>query len=139
MLLNDESDGRKWRTWQDTHDVSIGRSRRVDDDLVLAVAPNEWIVIGERPEPGAVDLTHVRATIRVSGADARKLLAHVCALDLSDPMTPDGSAARTLVAGVATELVRQDIDDAPAYLLLVSRSFARSMWDRLSDVAKRLE
>jgi sarcosine oxidase gamma subunit len=138
VVLTDESARSKWRTWDDPHAVPIGRSKHFAGGLALATAPDEWIVIGDQPEADSVDLTHVRAAIRVSGPGARHLLTHVCALDLSDLMTPDGSAARTLLAGVATELVRDDVDGSAAYLLLMSRSFARSIWERLVDVAERL-
>jgi len=138
VVLSDESDQPKWRISDDVHDVTLGRSRLIEGDLVLAVSPGEWIVVGDRPSGESVDLTHVRAMLRVSGPNARNLLTHVCALDLGDLMTPDQAAARTLVSGVATELVRQDVDDQPSYLLLLSRSFARSVWERLVEIAERL-
>lgn len=100
--------------------------------MAFGVSPGEWIVIGGRPDGNdVVDLTHVRGAFRLTGTGARSVLEHVCALDLSDAMTPDGAAARTLVAGVATELVRDDAAGEPSYLLLMSRSFARSVWERL--------
>ncbi len=133
VRLSDESALPKWRTWDDTG-VPIGKARRDGETLTLAVAPGEWLVLGERPAGDAVDLTHVRAAIRVTGPGARRLLEHVCALDMSDPMTPDGAAARTLVAGVATELVRDDRSGEPSYLLLVSRSFGQSVWERLTSL-----
>jgi sarcosine oxidase gamma subunit len=48
-------------------------------------------------------------------------------------MFPNGAAARTLVAGVATELVRDDVDGATSYLLLPSRSFGNYLWTVLID------
>lgn len=139
VTLTDESGATKWRTWTDPGGVPIGRSRRTGDTLMLAVAPAEWIVVGPDPGGDAVDLSHVRASIRVSGARARELMSYVCALDLGDLMTPAGSAARTLVAGVATELVRDDQAGEISFLLMMSRSFARSVWDRLHEVASHLE
>lgn len=129
--LTDESAVPKWRIWEDLWSVPLGRSMRVEDRLVFSISPGEWIVVGGPPPAGAVDLTHVRAMFRLSGSDARNVLEHVCAIDLTDPTTPDQAAARTLVAGVATELVRDDIQGEPSYLLLMSRSFARHIWDRL--------
>jgi heterotetrameric sarcosine oxidase gamma subunit len=139
VTLTDESGATKWRTWTDPGGVPIGHSRRTGDTLMLAVAPAEWIVVGPDPGGDAVDLSHVRASIRVSGARARELMSYVCALDLGDLMTPAGSAARTLVAGVATELVRDDQAGEISFLLMMSRSFARSVWDRLHEVASHLE
>ena len=136
VVLTDVSHLPKWKTWHDQHKVPIGRSYRVGDDLIFAVSPGEWLVVGSEPASDHVDLTHVRAMLRIGGPDARHLLSHVCGLDLSDLMTPDGSVARTLVSGVVTELVREDRDGHPAYLLLMSRSFARSVWDHLIDLAE---
>jgi heterotetrameric sarcosine oxidase gamma subunit len=65
------------------------------------------------------------------------VLERVCAIDLSDSMTPNGAAARTLVAGVATELIRDDVAAEPSYLLLMSRSFARAVWERLEIAGRR--
>ena len=129
--LTDESAASKWRVWEDLWSVPLGRSQRVEDGLAFSISPGEWIVVGGPPPAGAVDLTHVRAMFRLSGTGARNVLEHVCAIDLSDPITPDRAAARTLVADVATELVRDDTQGEPSYLLLMSRSFARHIWDRL--------
>ncbi len=135
-LLHDESHLAKWRVWEDDHGVELGRASHYAGSIVCAVSPGEWIVIGDRPDAAdVVDLTHVRAAIRLTGAGARSLLEHVCALDLGDSMTPNGAAARTLVAGVATEIIRDDAAGEPSYLLLMSRSFARSVWERLEAAA----
>ncbi len=136
VRIEDESSIGKWRIWDELWPVPVGKAELRDGRLVLAVAPGEWIVVGERP-PGVdtVDLTHVRAGIRVTGTAARVLLERVCALDLADDMTPDGAAARTLVAGVATEVARDDRAGAPSYLLLMSRSFAGSVHERLVAAA----
>ncbi len=140
VVLADESAAAKWRVWEGIASVPVGRARRTPLGLALAVAPDEWIVLGDRPEGvAAVDLTHVRAAIRMTGPMARSVLEHLCALDLSDDMTPHGAAARTLVAGVATEVVRDDVDGSLSYLLLMSRSFALHVWERLAQVAAGLD
>lgn len=134
--LTDESAAAKWRTWTDRFAVGIGKARRSESVLALSVTPGEWIEVSGSDAPAAgVDVTHVRAMFRLTGPGARPVLEHVCALDLSDLMTPNLAAARTLVAGVATELVREDIDGELSYLLLVSRSFAAHTWDRLVAAA----
>ena len=136
--LRDESHLAKWRVWEDDSGVALGTARHQGGSLVVAVSPGEWLVIGDRPRvDDAVDMTHVRAALRLTGAGARSLLEHVCALDLSDSMTPNGAAARTLVAGVATEIIRDDAAGEPSYLLLMSRSFARAVWERLEAAAQR--
>lgn len=132
--LDDASGIRLTRTWDDPG-VETGRARRSGAGLAFSVSPGEWILVDVRPAgPEDVDLTHVRGAIRVTGASAADLLSHVCAIDLSDTMTPTGAAARTLIAGVATELVRDDVDGEMSYLLLMSRSFAQHVWEALVAV-----
>lgn len=80
-----------------------------------------------------MDLTSVRAMFRLTGSDASRLLNKICGLDFADDSFPDGSAARTLVAGVATEIVRSDVNGATSYLLLPSRSFGRYMEETIRD------
>src|SRR5690606_23166195 len=111
-----------------------GLSRRSDEALVWSVTPGESTVLGPRPEgDDVVDLAHVRATLRLTGPRAPTLLAKICALDFADAMFPDGAAAGTLVAGVATEVVRDDRTGPVSYLLLPSRSFGRYLFDVLAD------
>lgn len=124
LTLSDLSLEGKWRVFGGYEEVTPGAVRRDGDILVWSVSPGEWTVLGARPpyEP-VVDLTHVRAMFRLTGAGAARALSTVCALDLGDHMFPDHAAARTLVAGVATELIRVDLDSTPSYLILPSRSF----------------
>lgn len=122
LCLADESTTAKWRVF-DGYDLPPGTSQGTGDDLVWSVSPGEWTVLGQRPEGDSVDLTHVRSMFRLTGERAARLINMICAIDLGDEMFPNGAATRTLVAGVATELVRDDFDDNPSYLILPSRSF----------------
>lgn len=70
---------------------------------------------------------------RLTGDDAANLLNRICGLDFAEDVFPNGSSARTLVAGVATEVVRDDHDGALSYLLLPSRSFGRYMEETIRD------
>ena len=123
--------------WQPLEGVSVGHARNTPSGLVYSTSPDEWTVLGQSPPLGmrAIDLTHVRAVIRVSGSDARALLAKVCALDLGDHMFPSGAAARTSIAQTATELVRDDQDAERSYLLVTSRSFGEYLHHVLVDQA----
>lgn len=123
LTLTDLGKTPKWRLFGD----------HAAGDLAWSVSPGEWTVIGGRPDGDVVDLTSVRAMFRLTGVDAPGLLAKICALDLGDDVFPEGAAARTLVAGVATELVRDDQDGAPSFLILPSRSFGRYMQDVILD------
>jgi heterotetrameric sarcosine oxidase gamma subunit len=123
--------------------------------LVVGSGPGEWFVLAP---PGAtslvtswlgtveadsapeefvsvVDLTHGRALMRVTGPDAAELLARLCGADLHDDMAPDGAALRSAVAGVATDIIRDDtvIDGAgvPSYLLHCERSSGQYLFGAL--------
>lgn len=130
--LTDLSLSPKWRIFAGYEDIGPGTSRKTKDGLVWSVTPGEWTVLGERID-GAVDLTHARAMFRLTGAAASTLINRVCPLDLGDGMFPEGAAGRTLFAGVATEVVREDESGNPSYLLLPSRSFSTYILDVILD------
>ncbi|MFP3880716.1 MAG: sarcosine oxidase subunit gamma [Actinomycetota bacterium] len=132
LSLTDLSPTPKWRVFGGFEQVHPGTSQGSGDSLVWSVTPGEWTVLGSEPDE-AVDLTHVRAMFRLTGDDATDLINRVCALDLSDGMFPNGAAARTLFAGVATEIVRDDENETPSYLLLPSRSFSTYVLDVILD------
>lgn len=118
------------------HDhVEPGTAERRGDTLVWSVSPGEWTVAGHRPGGAFVDLTHVRAAFRLTGCEASDLMSRVCSLDLGDGMFPNRAAARTLFAGVATEIVRDDSSEKPSYLILPSRSYGHYIHDVIGDAA----
>ena len=125
LTLTDLGHEPKWRVFTES-----------EGDLAWSVTPGEWTVLGDRPAGEVVDLTSVRAMFRLTGNSARHLLAKICGLDLGDDMFPNGSSARTLVAGVATELVRDDQDEVCSYLVLPSRSFGRYMDETIRDAGE---
>jgi sarcosine oxidase subunit alpha len=133
LRFTDVSDTPKWRVFDG--DVIPGTSRGSGNDLVWSVGPGEWTILGDRPPGDVVDLTHVRAMFRLTGEKAATVINRVCGLDLTDGMFPSGAAARTLVAGVATEIVRDDQDGVPSYLIVPSRSFRTYVRDVLTDAA----
>jgi heterotetrameric sarcosine oxidase gamma subunit len=90
-------------------------------------APEEFVSV--------VDLTHGRALMRVTGQEAAELLARLCGADLDDEMAPDGAALRSAVAGVATDIIRDDIvydgGGVPSYLLHCERSSGQYLFGAL--------
>jgi heterotetrameric sarcosine oxidase gamma subunit len=130
--------------------------------LVVGSGPGEWLVLAPPDAAAAVtdwlgtvaadaagdefvsvtDLTHGRALVRVTGPDAADLLARLCGADLDDDMAPDGAALRSGVAGVATDIVRDDtmIDGAavPSYLLHCERSSGQYLFGALVSAGESL-
>ena len=133
----------------------FGRAQRGEragaDVLVVGSGPGEWLVIGpsgtadllrehlqevtaETDEfTSVLDLTHGRALLRISGRRSSDALRKLCGIDLHDSTTPDGAALRTSVAGLATDLVRDDGPDGPSYLLHCERSSGQYLFDALLD------
>jgi heterotetrameric sarcosine oxidase gamma subunit len=149
--------------------VPFGRCGREDADpneswLVVGSGPGEWLVLAppaaaaaaavagwlgtvaadSAPEEfvSVVDLTHGRALVRITGPDAAELMARLCGADLYDDMAPDGAALRAPVAGVATDIIRDDIrvDGAgvPSYLLHCERSSGQYLFGALVSAGESL-
>jgi heterotetrameric sarcosine oxidase gamma subunit len=134
--------------------VPFGRAMRSAalGALVVGSGPGEWLVLGPADAVTAlraelttlvtgvdefatvVDLTHGRALVRLRGADSAALLAKVCAVDLTDAVTPDGAALRSSVARVVTDVVRNDVADSTrSYLLHCERSSGQYLAECLLD------
>lgn len=139
--------------------VRFGRAARQRWDLgtrdvevlVIGSGPGEWLVLaapgqqtplvdrlsdlagGDDELVSVVDMTHGRAVIRLVGQRSAQLLAKECGVDLGDEMCPDGAALRTAVAGIATDLVRDDRDGTRSYLLHCERSSGQYLFDSLLD------
>jgi heterotetrameric sarcosine oxidase gamma subunit len=125
-------------------DVPFGRAARHADALVIGSGPGEWLLVGppgKTPDLTAmvsgvtgvscVDLTHGRALVRLTGAGATDVLARLTAIDLADDFTPDGAALRTSVAGLATDIVRDDRQGTRSYLLHCERSSGQYLFGTL--------
>jgi heterotetrameric sarcosine oxidase gamma subunit len=126
--------------------------------LVVGSGPGEWLVLAPPGAAAAVadwlatvaadaagdefvsmtDLTHGRALVRITGPDAAGLLARLCGADLHDDMAPDGAALRSAVAGVATDIVRDDRAAVPSYLLHCERSSGQYLFGALVSAGESL-
>lgn len=137
LTLTDLSPTPKWRVFDGYH-LAPGTSKGTGEELVWSVTPGEWTVLGDQPDRETVELTHVRAMLRLTGDDAATLINRVCGLDLTDGMFPSGAAARTLFAGVATEIVRDDVDGTPSYLIVPSSSFKTYILEVIEDAGAEL-
>jgi heterotetrameric sarcosine oxidase gamma subunit len=100
------------------------------DTLAAGLAAEEFVSV--------VDLTHGRALVRITGHDAVQLMARLCGVDLHDDMAPDGAALRSSVAGVATDIIRDDRDGVPSYLLHCERSSGQYLFDALVSAGESL-
>lgn len=140
--------------------VPHGRAHRDERGrLVLGAGPGRWLVVGRADDrtladtltaevararsDGEVasvrDLTHQRALFRLTGARAPELLARLCAVDLTPAAFDDGAVARTAVARVATEVVRDDRQGTLSILLACETSFGRYLFDEVVAAGSDLD
>ena len=137
-------------------DVPFGGARRDRHGvLVVRSGPGEWLLLaapdardvvvgridsGDEDHVSVIDVTHGRALMRLSGPDGHRVLAKLCAIDLSDAVTPDGASFRSSVAKVATDVVRDDLPGSegtvPSYLLHCERSSGQYLFDALLDAGR---
>lgn len=142
--------------------VRFGRTARASWDvgpstthvLLAGASPGEWLALAAPGEQALVvgwledaaartdelvsvlDMTHGRALVRLTGASAPRLLAKECGVDLLDSVCPDASALRSLVAGVATDILRDDRGGTRSYLLHCERSSGQYLFDSLLDAGR---
>jgi len=82
-----------------------------------------------------IDVSDGRVALRLSGANARDVLAKGCPLDLHPRAFATGSCAQSLVvkASVLLHLLDDDARGGPAFDLYVARSFAHYLFAWLED------
>ena len=112
------------------------------------LGPDEWWVLGPDGAQLARDLRETlagecaavtevgesRTCIRVTGPNARDLIAKGCPLDLHPRVFGPGACAQGQLAKAGV-LIHQ-IDEEPTYDIYVLRSFAEYLWLWLEDAAK---
>lgn len=107
---------------------------------LMRTEPLKWLLLGEaeiaRPdiagEDGTVlDLSHARTLIRIGGPARADLLARMVAVDMRPARFGPGQFAATGVHGMGVTLIARE----GAVDLLVLRSFARTLWDQMLEIA----
>lgn len=132
--------------------VPLGSARRDEHaTLVVGSGPGEWLLIAAPGRAAEVarridptddrlvtvqDFTHGRVLVQLTGAAAADALSKLCAVDLGDRATPDGTAFRSAVARVVTDVVREDVDGTRSYLLHCERSVGQYLFDVLLDAGR---
>ena len=126
--------------------VEFTRAIRRDGVLIAGIRPDEWLLLGDAADVSAllatteldasvnrIDITHSRLCLRLTGVRSASALEKVCSLDFNDMMFPDGATGSASVAKVSSDLIRDDINDEPSYLILADRSFGQYLYDAIHD------
>ncbi len=125
-----------------------GKAGDTSSFAALPLSPGQWMLIADNANANTFgqeiteqisglgyvsEQSDARICIRVSGPNARDLMARGCRLDLHPSVTAKGFCAQTQMAQVGV-LIHQ-VSDEPAYDLYVYAGFARSFWHWLTETA----
>lgn len=128
--------------------------RSAGHDLVAGTGPDRWLVLGPAGSSGKIievlgrsggseaaaiiDVTHGKTLVRLTGADAARVLEKICAINLSDAVTPPGTCFRSAVARVVCDVIRDDVEQERSYLIACDRSYGQYLFDTLKDAGSEL-
>jgi methylglutamate dehydrogenase subunit D len=120
---------------------TVPRADRSPAHAFIWAGPGQWLLVAERREDftelsglaAVSDQSDARATLRISGAKVRDMLAKGCMIDLHPAAFPPGAAAMTSIAHIGVHLWRLDThagdgDGDAVFDILVARSMAASFW-----------
>ena len=120
--------------------------------FIARTRPDEWMIFGSADAVGStvggldlsgyastVDITHSRLMFRLTGAAAADVLGKICSADFTDSMTPDGAIVGGSVAGVSTDVIRDDVAGTRSYRLICDRSFGQYLFETLVDAKAEFE
>lgn len=141
------------------HETAFGAVRSIEGGAIeVGCDPGGWLTIGgtgsaaslmaryQALADGAselvtvIDLTHARALMRLSGVVSVGVLSKLCAIDLSDAVTPNHHAFRSSVAKLVTDVIRDDLaDGVRSYLLHCERSSGQHLFDCIIDAGAEFD
>ncbi len=81
-------------------------------------------------------MTHGQASVRIIGPRVAELMSKLCGLDFSPAAFPDGVAKRTSFAKTAQLVVRRDIGQLPAFMVVGARSVAAYVWETILEAGE---
>jgi sarcosine oxidase, subunit gamma len=126
-------------------------ARQGDGSLIARLSPSEVLILSPFHDGSAIgrmieDLPaegrgacypvprrDSHAWFVVTGADAPRMFAKLCAIDLAVDRFPDGSIAQTSVARLSAVVIRNDLAGAVAFSVLAESASAEYLWDCVID------
>jgi len=79
------------------------------------------------------------AWLYITGEHASAMFAKICGVDLRANKFPNGSIAQTSIARMNGIIVRDDLNDLPAFHLVFDSASANYMWAALKDAFKEFD
>ena len=117
-----------------------GQVAAADGVVLVPIGPSVFLYLGPTSATEAfaveVDVSGAWTHFVLAGPGATRLLAKGCALDLHPSHFPPGSAAAAGFARLRTIIWRADNEQ---FHMLVGRSYARTLWDWLTEAAAEFD
>ncbi|MGI9317956.1 MAG: sarcosine oxidase subunit gamma [bacterium] len=116
-----------------------GRSTTGQHGAMLRLEPLKWWLIGVEPRQigpelgAALDLSHSRTQLRLTGPEAPVLLNRLLPLDLRESSFREGAVASSAMHHVGVTLWHS----SAGYELFIPRGFALSIWEVLFESAQQ--
>ncbi len=88
------------------------------------------------PPVYATEVTSVYAALLLAGPKSRHTLRKLTSLNVSESALPDGACGQAGLAHVHTLVLRRDLGGLPAFLLLVGREYAESVWEAIAHAGQ---
>ena len=126
--------------------LTPGKARRNGQRVAWWFGPDQWLIVAPPADAqvlmpalidaarSAVDVSDLRAEFELAGPRAADVLRKGCGIDLHPRAFAVGDCALTSLARVRIAL--RQIDERPAYRLLVERSVAPYLWAWLLDAMR---
>lgn len=129
---------------REAYGVALPDGLRCAGDRVMfaGIGPGQWLAMRTGNADGIAfetelrarlaecasvsDQTDARVAIRAGGAHVRDMLAKLLPVDTDDRVFPKGSVASSLLGHIGATVLRSD--QSPNFEILVSRSYAESLW-----------
>ena len=99
-----------------------------------SLGSHHYLTTGEPPlDPRAddTDVTSVYANLILAGPHSKDVLAKLTSLNLSEESLPNLSCSQTDLAHVHAIVLREDLNQLPAFHILIGREYSESVWESI--------
>jgi heterotetrameric sarcosine oxidase gamma subunit len=94
-----------------------------------------------KDSPGLItvtDMTYGQAELWLIGPKSVAVLSRICGLDFHDSHFPNGAAKQASAAKTNQIIIRRDLGEVPAYMLIGPRSLAAYLWNSIMKAGQDL-
>jgi glycine cleavage system aminomethyltransferase T len=109
-------------------------SRTPPESGWFSLGSHHYLTLGEPmldSPVGAIDVSSVYANLILAGPRSKDVLAKLTSLELSEESLPNLSCGQASLAHVRAIVLREDLNQLPAFHILISREYSESIWESI--------